>query len=85
MADFYPGLSDAEAADISGGTSTGSTGTADSTNWFNNIASLATAGANAYRSATGKPPAAKPATNLLPIIFIGAVGLVLVLVLALKR
>lgn len=79
------GLTDAEYNTYfgDGGTGSGNTSTGSSTNWLNSLATLAGAGANAYRSATGTQP--KPTNNLLPIILIGAVGLVLVLVLALRR
>lgn len=62
----------------SGGTS------ANASNWFNSLASGAGSLANAYAAATGRKPAA-PKTNYLPFILLGGVGLIVVLVLALRR
>lgn len=80
------GLSDADYNAFFGsdgsGTSTGTTG-GGGTDWLSGLASLANAGATAYR--TANQPRTTPKNNSGLLLIGGAVALILVLVLALRK
>jgi hypothetical protein len=82
MADFYPGLSDSEAADLAssqyGSTSTGNSGSS----LLTTLANLTGAGVTAYANANKPKP--KPSSSL-PLLIGGAVALLLIIVLIIKK
>lgn len=82
-AELLYGLTDSEYADATGGGTSGST-SSNASNWFNGLAGLVGTAATTYNAAR-RPATATPKTNYLPFLLLGGVGLIVVLVLALRR